>query len=380
MKKYRVWAEINLKRLAGNVKELRSKLGNGSSKKGPQILVVVKADAYGHGAVPIGKTVLENGALMLGVGDSTEAIELRQAGILEPILVLGAIIEEEIGWLISYDITPTIHSMDLVSLLNEEGKRQNKKVKVHLKIDTGMSRLGATPKHALEISKRIISLPYVELEGISSHFSSTAHSDNKEFSIQQIKLFNQTVQELEKIINKTVPFKHMANTGAIFSHPDSYNNLVRIGGMIYGVDPGTVAKAGGVFHPIMSLKSQITFIKIVPPGTPVGYNRTYVTNKRTKIATIPVGYNDGYPYQLSNKGYVLVKGQKANIIGTVTMDYIMIDVTNIADVKAGDEVVLIGKQGDGQISTEELARLVSISPYVITCGLGKRVRRVYLTQ
>ncbi|MFH1228717.1 MAG: alanine racemase, partial [Planctomycetota bacterium] len=287
MKKYRVWAEINLKRLAGNVKELRSKLSNGNNKKCPQVLVVVKADAYGHGAVPVGKTVLENGALMLGVGDSTEAIELRQAGILEPILILGALIEEEIGWLISYDITPTIHSMDLVSLLNEEGKRQNKKVKVHLKVDTGMSRLGATPKRALEIGKRILSLPYIELEGISSHFSSTAHPDNKEFSNRQINLFNQTVQELEKIIGKIVPFKHMANTGAIYAHPDSYNNLVRVGGLIYGVDPGSVTKTGGVFNPIMSLKSQITFIKIVPPGTSVGYNRSFVTAKRTKIATIP---------------------------------------------------------------------------------------------
>ncbi|MFH1226619.1 MAG: alanine racemase C-terminal domain-containing protein, partial [Planctomycetota bacterium] len=165
-----------------------------------------------------------------------------------------------------------------------------------------------------------------------------------------------------------------------YAYPDSYNNLVRVGGLIYGVDPGTVAKAGGVFNPIMSLKSQITFIKIVPPGTSVGYNRSFVTTKRTKIATIPVGYNDGYPYQLSNKGYVLVKGQKAKIIGTVTMDYIMIDITNIPDVKAGDEVVLIGKQDSEQITTEELSRLINITPYVITCGLGKRVRRVYLTK
>lgn len=379
MKKYRVWAEINLRRLGENIKELHTKL-RANSKEPPQVLVVVKADAYGHGAVPIGKTSMENGASMLGVGDSTEAIELRQAGILDPILILGALIEEEIGWIISYDIIPTVHSMDLVPLLNEEAQRQNKQVKVHLKIDTGMSRLGATPKRALEIVRRINSLPNIELEGVSSHFSSSSNPDQAEFTSQQTKLFNQTIQDIEKITGQTVPLKHIANTGAIFSSPGSYHNLVRAGGVIYGIDPGTVSKTGAVFTPIMSLKSQITFIKIVPAGTPVGYNRTFVANKRTKIATIPVGYNDGYPYQLSNKGYALIRGQKVNIIGTVTMDYIMLDVSNIPDVKAGDEVVLIGRQADAQITVEELARLISVSPYVITCGLGKRVRRVYLTK
>ena len=379
MKKYRVWAEINLKQLGNNIKELHMKLRS-HKKESPQILVVVKADAYGHGAVPIGKTSMENGASMLGVGDSTEAIELRQSGILDPILILGALIEEEIGWIISYDIIPTIHSMDLVSLLNEEAQRQNKQIKVHLKIDTGMSRLGATPKRALEIVRRIATLPNIELEGVSSHFSSSYNPENKDFTSQQTKLFNQTVQEIEKTLGRAVPLKHIANTGAIFLSPDSYHNLVRAGGVIYGIDPGTVIKTGVIFKPIMTLKSQIAFIKIVPPGTPVGYNRTFVANKRTKIATIPVGYNDGYPYQLSNKGYALIRGQKVNIIGTVTMDYIMLDVTNIPDVKTGDDVVLIGQQSNKQITIEELARLISVSPYVITCGLGKRVRRVYLTK
>ncbi|MBI4712177.1 MAG: alanine racemase [Planctomycetes bacterium] len=414
MKKYRVWAEIDLKTLAENVRHIRSQLAksqgdgvptmpcrhgvaNVGSTDGVKILVVVKADAYGHGAVPVSKTALESGAYMLGVGDSTEAIELRQSGILNPILILGALIEEEISWIVSYDITPSIHSMDLVSIINDEAKRQNKRFKVHLKIDTGMSRLGATPKRAIEIARKIATLPNIELEGISSHFSSTADPKNSDFTSQQLKLFKETVDEIEKVTGLNIPLKHIANTGAIYTHPDSYFSMVRPGGIIYGVDPGKVATSPVTpcrydvalmrdkvsqnkiaFNPILSLKSQVAFIKIVPPKTPVGYWRSYITPKRTKIATVPVGYNDGYPYHLSNKGYALVRGQKVPVIGTVTMDYLMFDVTGVPDVKVGDEVVLIGKQGDQKITTEELAQITGTSPYVITCGLGKRVRRVYL--
>ncbi|MFH1231844.1 MAG: alanine racemase, partial [Planctomycetota bacterium] len=341
MKKYRTWSEINLKNLADNIKSLKTQVG-----PDVKIMVVVKADAYGHGAVPVSKTVLESGASMLGVGDSSEAIELRQSGILEPILVLGAVIEEEIGWMISYNITPSIHSMDLLELFNEEAKRQNKQFNIHLKIDTGMSRLGSTPKRALEIARKMTSFNYLRLEGISSHLSCSSNHKEKDFTSQQINIFRQTVNGIEGLINSQIPLKHLANTGAILLYNDAHFNMVRAGGIVYGIDPGNLREVSNNFNPILSLKSQITFLKIVPTKTPVGYGKTYITKRRTKIATIPIGYNDGYPYHLSNKGYVLIQGKKIPLIGSVTMDYIMVDVTDIPQVKVGDEVILIGKSPD----------------------------------
>ena len=385
MKKYRTWSEVNLKTLSDNVKNLRAKLG-----PDVRIMVVVKADAYGHGAVPVGKTVLESGASMLGVGDSSEAIELRQSGILEPILILGAVIEEEIGWMVSYNITPTIHSMDLLELFNAEARRQAKQFNIHLKIDTGMSRLGSTPKRALQIARKMTSFPNIKLEGVCSHLSCSSNHKEKSFTEKQINAFRQTVGDMEKEMCSAIPIKHIANTGAILCNSDACFSMVRAGGIIYGIDPGNLREVSNLFNPILSLKSQIAFLKIVPTGTPVGYGRTYTAKRRTKIATIPIGYNDGYPYHLSNKGYVLINGRKASIIGSVTMDYIMVDVTDIPQVKVGDEAILIGKSadspadrgksadGENRITVEELAALTGTSPYVITCGLGKRVKRMYI--
>jgi alanine racemase len=342
-------------------------------------MVVVKADAYGHGAVPVSKTVLENGASMLGVGDSSEAIELRQSGILEPILVLGAVIEEEICWMVSYNITPTIHSMDLLELFNNEARRQNKQFGIHLKIDTGMSRLGSTPKRTLEIARKMTSFPSLKLEGISSHLSCASNHKEKDFTNKQINLFRQSVDEIEKETAQQIPLKHIANTGAVLCYANGCFNMIRAGGIIYGIDPGNLREVANSFNPILTLKSHIIFLKTVPTGTSVGYAKTYLTKRRTKIATISIGYNDGYPYHLSNKGFVLVGGRKAPVIGTITMDYIMVDVTDIPRVKIGDEVILIGKfENREQILVEDLASLIQTSPYVITCGLGKRVKRMYL--
>lgn len=375
MKKYRTWAEINLKHIGDNIRNLKAKVGNDT-----KILAVVKADGYGHGAVPVSRAALANGAFMIGVGDSTEAIELRRSGITEPILVLGAVIQEEISWMITYNITPTIHSMDLLELFNNHAKLDNTIFNVHIKIDTGMTRLGSTPQRAMEIVKRMPSFPYLRLEGISSHFSCSSDHNEKEFTIQQMNSFKQVVSDIETQTNSHIPLKHMANTGAILCYNDSFLNMVRAGGIIYGIDPGNLREVSNEFNPVLSLKSQIAYLKIVAKGTPVSYGRTFITKKKTKIATIPIGYNDGYPYQLSNKGYVLVRGKKAPIIGTVTMDYIMIDVTDIPITNVGDDVILIGKspESENKITVEELAQLSGVAPYVITCALGKRIARMYM--
>ncbi|MBI3268258.1 MAG: alanine racemase [Planctomycetes bacterium] len=371
MKKYRVWAEVDLKAVEENLRLVKNEVG-----PEVRILVVVKADAYGHGAVPVAKTALESGASMVGVGDSTEALELRHAGIRHPILILGALIEEELGWVVSFDITPTIHAAEMVGLLEQEAARQSKRQRVHVKVDTGMGRLGASPARAAEIVRRVSAAPHLELEGISTHFSSVWGAD-PERTEKQVGRFNALLSEVEGQ-GIRVKYRHAANSASLFKNPASRFNLVRPGGVIYGIDTSNLRGAGVPLRPALALKSQIAFLKGVPAGTPIGYNATHVTTRRTRIATIPVGYSDGYPYSLGNRGQVLVRGRLAPVVGTITMDYVMVDVGQVPDVRAGDEVVLIGRQGDSELRIEDLARVADTIPYEITCSLGKRVRRVYL--
>ncbi|MDQ7778948.1 MAG: alanine racemase [Planctomycetota bacterium] len=371
MKKHRVWAEVSLERLIANLEAVKKAL-----KPDVKVLVVVKADAYGHGAVPIARTCLENGAAMVGVGDSTEAIHLREAGILAPVLVLGALIEEEIGWVVSYNIIPTLHSNYMVDLVNEEARRQNVRLPVHIDVDTGMTRLGVSPARTLELVRRIRLSSNLELTGIGTHLSS-AYTGDGAFVQQQCNAFDHVLAELERI-DVRVPCCHVANSGALMRIASSKFNMVRPGTAIYGIDPGTLKQNNLNVIPILSLKTQICYLRGVKPGTPVGYNRTFVSRRGTRIATLPVGYNDGYPYLLSNKARVLVRGQFAPVVGTVTMDYLTVDVGHIPEVGVGDEVVLIGSQGDKEISVIDLARLIGTISYEITCGIGKRVRRVYV--
>ncbi len=371
MKKHRVWAEVNLGQLARNMDACRAQLG-----PDVMITVVVKADAYGHGAVPVAKTCLEHGAFMLAVGDSNEAIHLRESGILAPILVLGALIDEELSWVVSYDIRPTIHSTERVPALNDAAKRLGRPCKVHVKVDTGLGRLGASPYQAIEIARRIAASPHLELEGLSTHFASASTGDVA-FTERQLRLFQGVLSEIEGMGIK-VPFRHAANTAGALAYPSTVFNMVRPGAALYGIDPGTLRDQGIAMTPILTLKTQIAFVKGHPEGANIGYNRTYSTSRRTRVATLPVGYNDGYPHRLSNQAQVIVRGRLAPVVGTVTMDYTTIDVGSIPDARVGDEVVLIGRQGDHEVRVEELSRIVGTTPYEIPCQLGRRVRRVYL--
>jgi alanine racemase len=231
---------------------------------------------------------------------------------------------------------------------------------------------------ALEIVKKVKQLPYLEMEGICTHLSSSSLANEISFTQKQLTVFADLLKQVEHN-GFRVPLKHAVNTGGIFAYNYPQFNLIRTGAAIYGIDPGDLKTKGLLpVKPILTLKSQVAFLKTVPAGTPVGYDRAFVTAKRTKIATIPIGYNDGYPFTLSNKGHVLIRGQKAPILGRITMDYIMVDTSQIMGVNAGDEVVLIGKQGSEEITAEEIARLCGLIPYVITCSLGKRIRRVYI--
>ena len=371
MKKYRVWAEVDLAALRRNVGVVRGRLAPGT-----RILAVIKADAYGHGAIPIARACLESGVDFLGVGDSTEAIELRESGILAPILILGAVIEEEIGWIVSYDIRPTLHSRDMVYLLDEEAHRQGKRLKVHLKIDTGMGRLGASPARALEVAARIQASPNLELEGLCTHFSSASGPDPAP-TLEQLRTFESVCRRLTGM-GVQAPIRHAASSGALAALPSTHFNMVRPGIALYGIDPGNLAPSGLTVEPILSLKTQITFLKGVRGETPVGYNRTHITTRSTRIATLPVGYNDGYPYLLSNKAQCLVRGVPARVVGTVTMDYTTIDVGHIPQARVGDEVILIGRAGEHAVTVVDLARQAGTIPYEIVCALGRRVRRVYV--
>lgn len=368
MKGFRVWAEIDHRRLSTNLAKIEERVGAGVG-----VLLVVKADAYGHGAIPISHTALRNGVRSLGVGDSTEAIELRQAGVLAPILVLGALIEEEISAVVSYAITPTVHSLDMVHLIEDEARRQCRRVKVHLKVDTGLSRLGASPAKAVELAKRVTASKHLELEGIGTHFSAS-YTDSC-FTEKQLEEFLRVVCHLESL-GIPVPYRHAANSAALVAFPSARLNLVRTGRAAYGIDPGLFRRNDLVVEPVLSLKTRVAFLKGIRADTPVGYNRTFVAPRATRLATLPVGFDDGYPSALSNKAQVLVRGQRAPVVGTVTMDYMTVDVGHIADVKVGDEVVLVGRQGQDEIRITDLADLFHGSALEIACSLGRRVRRI----
>ncbi len=363
MKGYRVWAEIDLAALRHNLHVIRRAAGPRT-----RILGVVKADAYGHGALPVAWTALDAGCEILGVGDSNEAIQLREAGIPGPILILGAIVEEEIPKVVHYDVSVTVHSADLLGLLDEEARRRSRLLRVHLKVDTGMARLGCSPGRALDVARAVCDRPNLQLDGLSTHFASGSNADAVR---EQLDLFRSVADELAAD-GIHPPLLHAANSAALFTCPESHFDMVRPGIALYGMDPGPFARLGLPLQPVLSLKTQIAFLKGVPAGTPVGYDGRHRTARPTRIATCPAGYNDGYPHALSNRGEAVVRGRRAPVVGTVTMDYITLDVGDVPDCEVGDEVTLIGPG----LRAEELARRAGTIPYELTCRLGRRVGRI----
>jgi alanine racemase len=363
MRGYRVWAEIDLAALRHNLGVIRRATG-----PRVRILAVVKADAYGHGALPVASTALDAGCEMLGVGDSNEALALREAGIAGPILILGAIVEEEIPKVVQHDLTVTVHSTDLLPLLDEEARRRGRPLRVHLKIDTGLARLGASPGRALDVARAVLDCRNLQLEGLSTHFASAANAD---LSREQLDLFRRAADELaDDGIHP--PLLHAANSVGLFSCPEAHFDMVRPGIAMYGLDPGPFARMGLGLQPVLSLKTQIAYLKGVPEGTPIGYDGRTVTPKATRIATCPAGYNDGYPWALSGRADAVVRGRRCPVVGAVSMDYVMIDVGAVSEAAVGDVVTLIGPG----VRAEELARKAGTIPYELTCRIGRRVGRL----
>ncbi|MDD5097067.1 MAG: alanine racemase [Candidatus Omnitrophica bacterium] len=362
------WAEVNLKNLEHNFKTIKSRLGHKIN-----ILVTVKADAYGHGLIPVTKRLVASGVNFLGVASIDEGIKLRAAGIKAPILVMGLVLKKDILPLFTYNLIPTVCDFEFAFALNQKAAKLNKPINLHIKVDTGMGRIGVLYSGAFHLVSKIHSLKFIKIDGIFTHFPLA--DINRKFTIAQIKLFHKLVVDLKKQ-GVAIPLIHAANSAGLIDYQDSHFTMVRPGLVIYGLHPKPGLKIN--LKPVLSLKTRVIFVKQVPVGYGVSYGHAYVTKRKTCIVTLPIGYGDGYPRNLSNLGRILIGNTKMRISGRICMDQIMVDVGS-KKIKLGDEVVLIGKQGSHQITTEELARLSKTIPYEIVCGLGSRIPRIYIS-
>ena len=363
-------AEIDLRCLEFNYRQLLKRV-----PKGVKLLAVVKADAYGHGAVPISLKLEELGVEYLGVALPEEGVELRKGGVKTPILVLGGIYGKELDHFIRFNLTPVIFRKDSLALLSKEAERRKKKVKVHLKVDTGMRRLGVPLNLWSSYLKEIKRCPKIEVEGILSHFSMTDEGEEG-FTAYQWRDFQDAVA-MAKMTGISCKYVHMANSATLTAIPSYTGNLARPGIMLYGSYPSPLFRDLIPLKPVMTLKTKIHFLKPVPSGAKISYGGTFVTQRESLIATLPIGYADGYNRLLSNRGEVLIQGKRAPLVGVVCMDFIMVDVTSIPGVSIGDEVILIGRQGKEEISAEEIAEKVNSISYEVLCSIGKRVPRIY---
>ncbi|MEN8148421.1 MAG: alanine racemase [Planctomycetota bacterium] len=365
----RVWAEIDLDRIAANFRLLRDAAG------GADVMTVLKADAYGHGVVPIARRLAAEGATMIGVGDSAEALELRKAGIDAPILILGAIIPGEAERVVARDIATCIHSFSRAVHLSEVAAAAGRTAHVHLMVDTGMGRLGVTPARAPELAREIATLPHLELCGVATHYASASSP----IPIQLERQYTDFSKVVASIRDAGVDpgLVHASNSACLFSPLREHFSMVRLGIGLLGINPGNLEETDDRLAPALSLKSQIIFMKDFPTGAPIGYHRTWVTRRPTRIATLPIGYNDGLSWQLGNRAWVLVRGVRAPIVGAVSMDYTTLDVTHVKDASVGDEATIIGRDGDEEIRVEDVAAAARTIPYEVTCRLSRRVVRVH---
>ena len=364
-----VWVEIDHKNLKHNFSEISRLV----SPRTP-ILAVVKANAYGHGLVPVSRTLRECKVDFLGITSVEESLILRKAGILTPALILGNIYPfTNLELAIKNNTRVTVASIESARMCDQFARRLGKKVFAHAKIDTGMNRIGVSVKNAIPFIHEILKFRSIKLEGVYNHFSSSA--EDPYFTRIQIDRFKGLVDELraQKI---EVPYIHCANSAAIIRYPETYFSMVRPGLSLYGVSPVPLVEKSVQLRPILTWKSRIIFLKEVPAHTPVSYAGTFVTKHKSKIATAAFGYADGYRRNLSNKGWVLVNGARVPVVGRITMDMTMLDVTGLPHVRIGDEAVLIGRQGDQTMSVEELAGWSNTSPYEMFCGISLRVPRI----
>ena len=375
MKKFeRVKAVVSLDAIAHNFAEMKKNIA-----KETQIIAVIKADGYGHGAEAIARLIEDYDYIWgFAVATPEEALQLRTFGVKKPILILGIVFEEYFTEMIAKEIRLTVCTYEMAQKLSEEAQRQGRDVHIHIGLDTGMSRIGfADRQESVEEIKKVSQLPNLKIEGMFTHFARADETDRSP-AIDQLNRYQNFVKLLEDA-NIQIPMKHCSNSAGIIRVPEANLNAVRAGITIYGIYPSAEVERDRVkLIPAMELKSHISYIKTVEPGAAFSYGGTFTAKKQMRVATIPVGYADGYPRSLSNKGWVLIHGKKAPILGRVCMDQFMVDITKIPNVKTGDEVTLIGRDGKEFISMETFGDLSGRFSYEFACDISKRVPRVYI--
>ncbi len=367
MRSERAWASIDLDRLSSNLSQARKSLPD------QKILAVVKADAYGHGATAICKRLQDEGIDYLGVGTSREAIDLRNIGITAPILILGALLPTELPEVIDREITVTIHSPGRIEELESLARTRGQQVKVHLLVDTGMARLGVSTTNAVEYAEMIDSSRWLDLEGLGTHLATPG--DKNQVQLQR-SLFQTITKDLEKRRIRP-PLIHVDSSHSALGKLPEATTMVRLGGWLYGI-PGQLDDTVSL-SPVLSLHSQIVYLRDHPEGRPIGYGGTFVTARPSRLATISIGYHDGLPTTLSNRGELLIQGNRVPVVGRVTMDYTTVDVTDVPGVSVGDIVTLLGNDGAEEIDAVEMASWCGLVPYEVTCLLGRRILRIPVT-
>lgn len=368
------WATINLDHLAFNLQSVRQKVGDKV-----EYMAVVKADGYGHGAVECAKKLEKEGIDWFGVALPEEGLELRENQITKPILCLGSFWVGQEKLIIENNLTTVIYNLDLAETLNQAAIQKGIKAKIHLKIDTGMGRIGVRFDEIDEFAQKLLKFKNLEVEGIMTHFASADDFSQNDFTNLQIKRFYESVEVIENKGFSPI-YKDLANSPAAVAHKNSHGNLVRLGGILYGLGDDVLPKNIILpeTKPVMSLTSKITHLKRIIKGDTLGYGRTFSAKRNSIIATIPIGYQDGYSRGLSNCGRVIINNKFAPVVGRVSMDWTIVDVTEIENVRLNDEVILIGETNDKVIKTEELAEKTATISYEITCGINRRVSRIYV--
>ena len=362
-----VWAEVSLQALRHNYREIKKQLA-----AGVKLCAVVKANAYGHGAVAAARVAVEEGAEYLAVATLSEGMELRQAGFTTPILVLGLVMPEDAKDVVDYELTQVVCELSLAEALSKEAVRQQKKARIHLKVDTGMGRIGVRPEEIGDLAEKIAKLPNLAIEGMFSHFA-MADCRDKGYTQKQLAAFKEAIAAVEGRGVK-LAIKHIAESAAILEIPEAHFDMVRAGVIQYGLWPSEEVTHPIDLQPVMSLKAKVVWLKTLHKGESIGYGRQFIAGRECRIATLPIGYADGYIRAYGKEGFVEIHGQKAPIAGRVCMDQVMVDVTDIPNVQIGDVVTLFGSDS---LTIDEVARWGDTINYEVPCLLSARVPRVY---
>ena len=375
------WAEIDLNALAANYHIVKEKVGAGVN-----VMAVVKANAYGHGAVECAQRLEREGAAWFGVALPEEGIELRAAQVAKPILCLGGFWGGQASACIQHQLVPVVYRLDMIEAFDRAARERGVVADVHVKVDTGMGRLGVRFDEVSEFAVALKRFSNIRVDGLMTHFAAADEPSCGPLTHDQIERFEQALAAFRQH-GFDPTHRHLANSAGIFSQPEAFGsepgksagNMVRPGGVLYGLWRDILAPGDGneKFQPVMSLHSRITLLKWVPQGETVGYGCTFEASRKTLVATIPIGYDDGYMRALSNRGHAIIRGVYATVIGRISMDLTLIDVTNVTGVQLDDEVILMGHKGDLSVSAEYLAKTAGTLSYEVTCGIGTRVRRVY---